>query len=187
MELIQQFFKGIQIPVVEKLSTIITQKKLKKGEYLLKEGQVSTQIAFVLEGALQTFFSKEGEEITTYLAGPGKMAVSLSSFLNALPSKENIKALTETIVMIIEKVHIEKLINENEDFKQFYIETLEHQITCIDESRFDLITLTSLERYSKLLSEELSVLQQFPSKYLAATLGITERQMSRIRKKILKI
>lgn len=90
-------------------------------------------------------------------------------------------------MIVIQKNHIDRLKEEDSDFKRFYIETLEQQITCIEESRFNLITLTAEERYSKLLQDELSVLQQFPAKYLATTLGITERQLSRIRKKILKL
>lgn len=184
MEIVHQIFQEFEPTLMEKVMAVVDFKKLERGALFLKEGQISNQIAFVMEGALQSFFCKDGEEITTYLAGPGKVTVSLSSFLNNIPSKENIRALTETSIIVFHKTDIDKLKEENPDFKQFYIETLEHQITCIEESRFDLITLSSVERYSKLLKDELSILQQFPVKYLANTLGITERQMSRIRKKI---
>jgi hypothetical protein len=65
--------------------------------------------------------------------------------------------------------------------KDFYIGLLEWQIGCIDNSRFDLITLNAEQRYQKLLEEEPELLQRIPLQYLASILGVTPRHLSRIR------
>ena len=186
MDIIQQVFNNLNSELIIKINDAATTKFLGKGTYFLKEGQVNKHMAVVNSGILQSYFYKDGKEITTYLAGPGKIVVSLSSYLNQMPSKEYIKALVDTELILIHKTDIDKLIDQDETFRLYYIKTLEYQITCIDESRFDFITLSAEERYIKLLSDEPYILQQVPLKYIAATLGITERQLTRIRKKIIK-
>ena len=186
LKIIEHIFQGLDATLLEKITEVVYLRTLSKGEYFLKEGQMNSEVAFVYQGLLQSFCNKDAEEITTYLAGPGKIAISLSSFLTQSPSKENIRALSESSIACISKESFSKLIEQDSSFKQFYIATLEHQIICIEESRRDFITLSAQERYIKLLRDEMDVLQMFPAKYIAATLGITERQLSRIRKSILK-
>lgn len=183
MNKIKEIFHDLNSELIEEIISVTKQVQLKKGEIFLKEGQVSNYIAFIQKGALQSFLIKDGKEITTYLAGPGKVSVSLTSYLTEKPAKENIRAMIETSLIVFQKKHINLLRNKSSDFNRFYIETLEHQIICIEESRFDLITLTSLERYNKLLKGNEMLLQQFSLKYLASTLGLSERQLSRIRAK----
>jgi hypothetical protein len=50
-------------------------------------------------------------------------------------------------------------------FKSFYIDLLEWQICCIDESRLDAIMLNTRERYEKMLSKEPVLIQQIPLQY----------------------
>ncbi|NOU46915.1 MAG: Crp/Fnr family transcriptional regulator [Bacteroidales bacterium] len=186
MENILEIFKNHPPGLSDKVMALADFVKLGRGDYFLTEGQVNDQIAIVDSGVLQVFFNKDGDEITTYLAGPGKIAVSLSSFFNGLPSKENIRAMCDVAMVVIKRDKLYKLKDEDPDFRQFYMNMLEYQISCIEDSRFDFITLSAEERYMKLLRNEISLLQQIPAKYLASTLGITERHLSRIRKKLLQ-
>ena len=61
---------------------------------------------------------------------------------------------------------------------------MEHQIFLIDDYRIDLLTLSAEERYHKMLQNEPVLLQKIPLNYLATFLGISLRNMSRIRKHI---
>ena len=96
MGIIDQIFKELGSDLVDGIVEIGTSKSLNKAEFFLKEGQINNHLAIVLKGFLQSFFNKDGDEITTYLAGPGKLVVSLSSYLSRQPSKECIRALTYT-------------------------------------------------------------------------------------------
>jgi CRP/FNR family transcriptional regulator, anaerobic regulatory protein len=161
------------------------QKKIfVKGDYFVKVEQTNQYLGFIEKGLCQYFYNKEGNEITTYVAGANAFVVSVKSFLRQIPSKENIRMLADSIVWLISKKAFENLINQNENFKNFYISLLEYQMVCIDDSLFNQITLTAEERYQKLLTEEPQLLQQIPLQYLASILGITPRHLSRIRKNI---
>jgi CRP-like cAMP-binding protein len=159
-------------------------KRYKSGEFFIQNGFVADYLGFVNQGIFQFYFDDNGDEKTTYMALKGDVIVSVQSFFAGLQSKENVKALVEAEVWIIKKSDFIKLIDNISGFKEFYISVLEHLLVCIDESRFDYITLSPDERYAKLMKNEPELLQQVPLKYLSALIGITPRHLSRIRKNI---
>ncbi|WP_138992194.1 Crp/Fnr family transcriptional regulator [Larkinella sp. C7] len=184
MNALETYFQQIGISRADQETILvdIKPKSFQKGDYFLQEGQTTQQIGFVLTGVFQYFFNHDGDEITTYIASENSFVVSLGCFLKQVPAKENIRALTDAKVLIISKAQFDALRAQSESFRQFYVELLESQIVCIDDSRFDLITLTAEERYQKLLAEEPHLLQKVPQQYLASILGVTPRHLSRIRK-----
>ena len=44
----------------------LKRKTLKKGEFFLKEGKISNEIAFIEKGMLRLFYLSEGKEINNY-------------------------------------------------------------------------------------------------------------------------
>ncbi|CCH54687.1 putative transcriptional regulator, Crp/Fnr family [Fibrisoma limi BUZ 3] len=156
-------------------------RELKKGDLFLQEGQISQQLGFVEKGLFHYFCNRNGDEITSYTAGPGDFLVSLSSFLRQRPARETIRALTDSVVWAIHKRGFDQLRRDAPPFEAFYVGVLEEQIVCIEDSRFNLLTLTAEERYQKLLEEEPNLLQEVPLQYLASILGVTPRHLSRIR------
>lgn len=162
------------------------EKKLfDKGDYFVKEGKTSTQLAFLETGQFQFYsITSLGEERTTYISLENTFVASLLSYLNEMPARENIKALTNATLWVIDKKKIIELQNSIPGFKDFYIKLIEWQICCIDVSRFDLIALTAQERYEKLMRETPELLHKIPLQYIASMLGITPRHLSRLRNKI---
>ena len=156
-------------------------RTLIKGDCYLQEAQISQQLGFVEHGLFHYFCTRDGDEMTTYTAGPGGFLVSLSSFLKQQPARETIRALTDSVIWVIHKQAFDELRQDIPPFEMFYIGLLEDQINCIDESRFNLLTLTAEERYQKLITEEPRLLQEVPLHHLASILGVTPRHLSRIR------
>ena len=48
------------------LLPFLEMRKLKKQQYFFPEGKVANEVGFVLEGMLRHFYTKDGEEKTTY-------------------------------------------------------------------------------------------------------------------------
>ncbi len=161
-----------------------TFRKIPKGDFFIEEGKISRHLGFVEQGFLQYFVIVEGEEKTTYSVGHGNFVASLVSFLKQVPSKESIRALVDTSLWLIDKNTLKKIQKDIPAFAHFYIELLEWQICCIDESRLDSLLLNAAERYKKMLDKEPSLIQQIPLQYLASILGVTPRHLSRIRNSI---
>lgn len=159
-------------------------KIFQKGDYFVQEGKTSRHLGFIEKGAFQYFFNYDGAERTTYVVGENGFMASLLSFFKEAPARENIRAMTDSTAWLLSKDKLAALQRDIPAFRAFYIGLLEWQIGCIDDSRFDLLTLSAEERYQKMLADEPHLLQQIPLQYLASILGVTPRHLSRIRKNI---
>lgn len=159
-------------------------KALGKGETLVKEGKICEYFCFIQHGILLHKFTSEGEEITTYLGLKNTFTTALESFKNRIKSRKSIVALSPCELWCMKVDSFNELLENNNSFRTFYYQLIEHQIFKIDDYRIDHLLLTPEERYQKLLSNEPVLLQQVPLHYLASFLGISTRHMSRIRKNL---
>ncbi|AQG79630.1 Crp/Fnr family transcriptional regulator [Spirosoma montaniterrae] len=159
-------------------------QQLHKGELFTQEGRICDRLGFVEQGLFQFFCDRNGDELTTYTAGPDDFLVSLSSFLKQQPARESIRALTDSVIWVISRQAFVQLRHDLPPFETFYVGLLEDQINCIEESRYNLLTLTAEQRYQKMMDEEPHLLQEVPLHYLASILGVTPRHLSRIRGQI---
>jgi CRP-like cAMP-binding protein len=166
------------------IANYFTLKKFKSGELFIKKDMVEDAIGFVKSGIFQFYYEDVSDEITTYIALKNNVIVSVQCFFAGQPSKENIKALVDSELWLIKKSDFEMFKGKISGFNEFYTKVLEHLLICIDESRFDFITLTPDERYAKLMTNEPELIQQVPLKYLSSLIGVTPRHLSRIRKNI---
>jgi len=158
--------------------------EVNKNDYFVKEAGICNYFCFIESGILQHAIRVLDEEKTTYLALKNSVTSSLNSFLNQIPSRKSIKALTPSKLWVIDLKTFKELSQSNPTFHQFYHTLIERQICLIDDYRIDLLTLTPEERYKKLLLSEPNLLQEVPLHYLASFLGISSRHMSRIRKNV---
>jgi CRP/FNR family transcriptional regulator, anaerobic regulatory protein len=187
MDILKFYFnkEGFNETDIEQILSCFRPSCFNKGDYFVKAGKVSSQIGFIESGLFQYYsLTEDGEERTSYISLPNTFMASLLTYLTETPSRENIRALSNSTLWIIEKSDVFKLQNSIPSFKDFYIKLIEWQICCIDKNRFDLITLTSEQRYEKLIREEPELLRHVPLQYIASMLGMSPRHLSRLRGKI---
>lgn len=168
-----------QVPTILNAFSFLS---LKKNTLFVKEGSICEYFCFIDSGILQHNILVLGEEKTTYLALKNSATAALKSFIHRIPSRKNIKAISDCDLWVINLKDFNNLLENNKAFHQFYYNLIENQIYRIDDYRIDLLTLTPEERYKKLLLNEPKLLKEVPLRYLASFLGISSRHMSRIRK-----
>ncbi|MCU0336037.1 MAG: Crp/Fnr family transcriptional regulator [Chitinophagaceae bacterium] len=186
MSIVQQYLisQGVEPAAAAVVATHFKYRQLGRGEYFVKEGTTSRQLALLVSGQIQYFsITDTGEEKTTYVSLAPSFAASLLSYLTEAPARENLRTLAPCELWVIDKQSATTLQDSVPAFKDFYIGLLEWQLCCIDKAKFDIITLTAEQRYEKLLHEEPALLQQVPLQYIASMLGITPRHLSRLRQK----
>ena len=85
--------------------------KLNPGDYLLHEGAESREMYYVQRGTLAVFKRKGDREsqIGTIISGE---LVGEMSFLDKQPRSASVKAMTETVVMVIPYEKLEKTLSE---------------------------------------------------------------------------
>ncbi|WP_298419437.1 Crp/Fnr family transcriptional regulator [uncultured Kordia sp.] len=170
-----------QIPVILEAFNYL---HLKKNTLFVEEGKICQYFCFIESGILQHNILVEGEEKTTYLALKNSATAALKSFMHQIPSRKNIKAISDCDLFVIDQKSFQNLLINNKAFHHFYYNLIENQIYRIDDYRIDLLTLSPEERYKKLLANEPKLLKEVPLHYLASFLGISSRNMSRIRKNV---
>ncbi|WP_268224608.1 Crp/Fnr family transcriptional regulator [Sinomicrobium oceani] len=173
-------------PAWNALQSITRFRELKKGETLLREGQIAKYLHFICKGALRTYFTdKDGNVYNKNLFMEGRFAASKVSLLQHSPSYFAIEALEDTVLINIAYSSYRKLIHENADIRNFYIAYIEKNwIIEKEQQEISLVMENATERYLKLLEKHPDIDQRIPKLHIASHLGITPTQLSRIRKKL---
>lgn len=188
LDSIRSFLKSFDILTdieIENFVQLLIYKPLKKFEYFIEEGETCKQVAFVLSGSLRSFYiSDKNEEVTYCITFPNSLMTAYSSFLTAQPTQENIQAIAQTELLIIEKGKFEKLVQHNSNWIGFLKTIAEQQYIELEKRIFQLQKSDAVKRYSNLMKNQPEYIQKIPLQYLASYLGISQRHLSRIRKEV---
>ncbi|HZY79279.1 MAG TPA: Crp/Fnr family transcriptional regulator, partial [Cyclobacteriaceae bacterium] len=86
-------FPGLTSPQSEILQSQFTSlRKLATGKYFLKEGKTCHEIGVITKGMCRHFYNTKDGEVTRWVALTGTFVTSLKSFIQQVPSVENIQA-----------------------------------------------------------------------------------------------
>ncbi|TDW49097.1 CRP-like cAMP-binding protein [Flavobacterium sp. 270] len=171
---------------LDQLADLITIRKLKKGDFLLKENQVCNEIVFINSGILRSyFFNHQGDEITNCFAFENEFMASFSSFITQKTAEENIQALVETELQVLNRKDLEKLYQSSISWQEIGRKIAEMEYVTLQKRMISFQKLTGKQRYEQLLLNHQKYIQLIPLQYLASYLGVTPRHLSRIRKTVL--
>ena len=158
---------------------------LKKHQYLIQQGNVATQIGFVLEGLFRQFYTKDSEERTTYFFLEDGLVGAYMSCVTSRPSPVTIEAMSEVTYLYFPYAVIKSLFDQYPGWQLFGRRLAEYIMVALEERMAGLLLLSPEERYLDLLEgDQKSLLQRVPQHYIANYLGITPVSLSRIRNRI---
>lgn len=172
------------------LKTIIPKYKrvvFEKNEYLLKQGQVEKKYWFLESGFIRSYIiDTEENDITFNLYGENDVVIDYGSIFFFIPSRENIKALTECVCWEITYQDFQDMFNTIDSFREQQRSLLVGSYLALKEHSISLIADQAKERYLNLLKQKPHIVQNVSLKHIATFLGITDTSLSRIRKEIAK-
>lgn len=157
---------------------------LTKGDYFLKEGQVSNQIAFVEKGLAMYYKTLDGTEIPFDFAIENHWLAYLKSFTNRTPSDMNIKVVEDTTIFTLEADKLQELMTLHPKFLALRSYNVEKSLSDVAQHSANLATLDARQRYYQLMEDKPYLIHRVPQYYLAAYLGIKPQSLSRIRKEV---
>ncbi|WP_282089590.1 Crp/Fnr family transcriptional regulator [Aquimarina algiphila] len=156
--------------------------ELKRNEYLKVKGSIDTNCYLVISGSLRIFVLDEFEEHTIRFGYKNNLIAALDSFLNEKPSDLYIQALKKTTLKVICKTKLMNLIwASSQNIKTWNI-ILEDFVLQQMERERDILTISPLERYNRVLKRSPQLFQEIPNKYIASYLRMTPETLSRIKK-----
>jgi CRP-like cAMP-binding protein len=165
-------------------SDFLTEKKILKKEFLLKEGEVCNYTGFVNTGCLRTFTrDHEGNENVTRFAIEDYWVGDLYSYLTGDVSPYNIEATIDSKVLLIHKNDMEKVYEQVPKFERFFRIIVQRGYIAL-EKRFSIdLSSSALQKYENLLQKFNDIELRVSQKHIASYLGITPESLSRIKKK----
>lgn len=167
--------------LLQAFEALPSQKIFAKGDLLLRAGDTEKHVYYIIDGAVRVFLLTEHEEMTIRFGYKGSLINSLASFIKQAPSDFYIEAMRQTTVKIMERKQFLELVNQNADTQKQYIALLELLVTQQIEREIDLLTVSPVERFNRVLERSPDVFQHIPLKYIASYLRMTPETLSRIR------
>lgn len=160
-------------------------RQIKKGAFLLKEGQNSRDGYFVLKGCIRTYYTIEGEEKTT--AFYTEMEGHTPNCVVSKEPSEYYVATTEDSIITISNPDMEDDIFEKFPKFETLCRLLSEELLTKQQIDFDDFKTSSPEqRYLNLLENRPDLIQRVPQHQLASYLGVKPQSLSRLKARILK-
>lgn len=162
-------------------------KNITTGDILLKEGEIATKLFIIIKGCLRKYYIKEsGIEITSQFFIEGQMVSAMESSMTGIPSRQYIDAIEDSVIGILSIKHMNEMLNESDQAKDFLIQFLLSRLTHYVNQQASYILDNPEKRYVNLLKENPELISRIPQQYIASYLGITPVSLSRIRSRIKK-
>jgi CRP/FNR family transcriptional regulator, anaerobic regulatory protein len=180
-----QFFQQIHALNDESIAAILPvflHKKFSKKDFLVKQGEVSSELYFVYSGSVREFFEDtNANEINTWFGFENSIAISTYSFFSQKPSLTNIQAMEDVEAVVIKHEDLQRLFDQFHDIERLGRLIVEQYLVQIEEMKVVLQTLSARERYAYILTHKPEYIQRIQLKYLASFLGIKLETLSRVR------
>lgn len=164
------------------ISKYVRKKSYKKGDSILKSGEVETKSNIVVKGVVLQYVFDDDMPITINITPKGLAFNSLKSYVDGSPSVEIHEAITDVELLSIEKKDIEMLAKKSHEFS--YLMFKVHELILLDrENRAFLLQYRNPAKRFKLFHEIIEranwILEDTPDKYIASYLNMTPQQYSR--------
>ncbi len=162
-----------------------TLKTLRKGHFLLREGDVARHLAFVVKGCLRCYsIDRKGEVHVVQFAIEDSWISDPYSSLTGEPSEYNIDAIEDSELLILDRSAQEKLLSEIPKFERLFRLLLEGRFVANQKRITGSLSSSAAERYLNFLKKYPAIARRVPQTQIAAYLGITPQSLSRIRSKL---
>ena len=156
----------------------------KKGDFLLKTGEVSGEFYFILEGSARLYYDVGIEERTAFFYFENEFVSSYESFTQQIPAKHNLQCLEDTRVAEISIETSMVLLERFPNFEFLARVLMEKELSICQDIIAAFITLSPEERYLQLMDKNPELIERIPQYYLASYIGVRPESLSRIRKRI---
>ncbi|MBC8045744.1 MAG: Crp/Fnr family transcriptional regulator [Fimbriimonadaceae bacterium] len=178
---------GITDLQFDKIEPFLFERKIKKGETILEQGEVCKNAWFVEVGCLRSYVTdKKGKEYIFQFAPENWWISEQNSLHKNEPSLLSIDALENSSVVVIGANFFEQLpvpAGANNNFRHVI---LQNRLYSLQKRIIYLLSATAEERYIDFLNTYPALSQRLSQKLIASYLGITPESLSRVRKELFK-
>ncbi len=169
------------------LSGYLKHKQVKKGELLLRQGEICIYSFFVSKGLLRSYTIDEtGKEHIIQFAPENWLIVDRSSSFFNLPSELYIDAIEDSEVVFLTQEFVDQASCLNPSFNSFNNKALHSHILQLQKRVNLLLGATAEKKYLDFIQLYPNLTLRIPQWMIASYLGITPESLSRVRKELAK-
>lgn len=165
---------------LDKKIKILTKQK---GDFLLKQGQIVSNLFVIETGLVRSFYNVEEREINVWFGFEDGILGSVMPLFFNQPSIENIQFLEDTTLYYISSNVLDSFYKSSQEMNTIGRKMTEEYCKILEERSFLLQTHTAEQHYNWLLKKQPKILQRISLGHIASYLGISQETLSRIRKK----
>jgi len=179
------------LPLVEREVAIVEQsfyeRKIKRRQFILQEGDICKVSTFVVSGCFRTYMvDPSGNEHNLQFAIENWWTGDIGSFHGEVPSKLNIEAMEDSVILQIKKEDLLKLYDEGPKFNRIFRVLAENAMVNLQRRTLLNISSTAEERYLDFVDRYSFLFNRISNVQIASYLGVTPEFLSTIRKKLTK-
>ncbi len=179
--LIADKFHRLHRADLDLLAEALTPFKIKKGELLVKRGEVCNYFYFVEKGMMGRFKYYYNKDLPEGVSDEGELITCLESFLLRRPSQVMIEALENTASWGVSHADFARLTEQSHELNLLYRTILEHTIVKSQHIADMLRNEPAHVRYNRLLENYPQILRRAPLVHIASFLQMTPETLSRVR------
>jgi CRP-like cAMP-binding protein len=166
------------------IQTVFVPKHFKKGEFMLREGEVARCAAFVAKGFLRSYaVDEKGKEHIIQFAPENWWIGEKASGITGAPSGIFIDAIEDSDVLLFEMAGHNLLIEKLPWYSTQFSAGIQRRADAQNKRILSSLTDSAEERYYQFIQQYPNIVQRVPLQMLASYLGMTGETISRIRKK----
>ncbi|MDY8138603.1 Crp/Fnr family transcriptional regulator [Aquimarina sp. 2201CG5-10] len=186
-ELEKHISKHIQLTTEEwdLFTSVLINKKLRKKQYLIQEGDIVEYEYYVVKGCLKAYRvdSEENEHIVQFAIEDWWIS-DFKAFFKEERARLNIDCIEDTELIGIKKEDLEILYLKIPNLERFFRIKLTSAFVSFQDRILSALEKTSAERYLEFQEAYPNIKQRIPNYQIANYLGIKPESLSRLRKQI---
>lgn len=170
----------------EELESIMTLKKLKKGEHFFQHFDHCDEVAIVSSGIFRIYLTDHEGEEKTFSFIPEKSFI-LDFFLSWEENSKtmvSVQALEESEIYTIKYNHFLELMSQNTIWHDIYREVLLRNYMYKTRREIEFVQFNAKERLKMFMTNKRIDVQRIPKTFLASYLGIQPPSLSRLLREI---
>ena len=169
----------------KELESRLTEKKVKKRQIILQEGDVCKYYTFIVEGCFKMYkVDEKGQEHNLQFAVENEWISDIGSFHAEQPSELYIEAIERSTILQIKKIDLIFFYTNYAKFNRIFRVQIEDAFVNLQKRVLQNISSTAEERYLDFLNNYPHLFNRISNVQIASYIGVTPEFLSKIRKKL---
>lgn len=170
---------------IRELVSRLSEKKVKRKQFILQEGDVCKHYTFVVSGCLKMYkVDTKGQEHNLQFAIENEWIADIGSFHSEDSSALNIEAMEQSTLLQIVKSDLLYLYSHHSKFDRNFRVLIENAFVNLQKRVLQNISSTAEERYLDFLHSHPDLFNRISNVQIASYLGVTPEFLSKIRKNL---